>query len=577
MIDDHSGLRFAEPSSSSAARRRGTHCSGPYVSISLAIVVCIALVGCAGTGVGPGADGESTGSTPNPTSGPDAPSSSTDDPTPSADQTVDLDALAAELLAMSSVEQEAHLAELSTRFELEISELSGLEAALGGPESAAAALRSAWQPQIAAIREEAAQPVQLGFRMAAAPAVPDGGEGLFGGAMGIAESAIGAVAGSNDFEPGPPKTSKPEDPIQISASFDDVTIGFETPPSTGAVTTKIKARAEVKPCPGPDGTFTATALVEVETRAGDVGQTGTLDLSVSGQLDDNAQLVSHDHDFRMQWADFAGGKGTFVDVSAGTTTDGVVNRTGGDVSAQVVTDAFNLGRTYSLYLLDRLITAAKSGWESGRCVQLTASASVGPSGLEPGSSAQISAMPRSKVDGSPTGGNITATLSAGGASVEPTTPVPADAEFTYQAPDEANKSGTVALESRSKRGVGKASITFDTARPGYSARYDGGGISITGTVADLAQPFTTEGVFTGGSTTFQYTPSSDRAGSISFNSPCGPGCVLSGSGTYTIVDNRDGTFTMNEAVSSCTTVTAEFSQQTCRDSAHSVLLTPLTS
>jgi hypothetical protein len=575
MIDDHSGLRVADPSSSSGARRRGTRPPGPHFAISFAIGVCVALVGCASTGVEPDTGSESTGSTLNPTAGPAAPSFSADDAMALDAQG---DALEAELMAMSPAEQEAHLAELSTRFELEISRLSGLEAALGGPESAAAALRSAWQPQIAAIRGSIAQPIQLGFRAGTPSAgTADAGEGLFGGSMAIAESSIGAVAGSNDLEPGPPKTTKPDDPLQISASFDKVTIGFETPPSTGAVTTKIKARSEVKPCPGPDGTFTATATVEVETRAGDVGQTGTLDLSVNGQLDDNAQLVSHGHDFRVQWADFAGGKGTFVDVSAGTTADAVVNRTGGDVTPQVITDAYNVGRSYSLYLLDRLLTAAKSGWESGRCVRLTTNASAGPSGLEPGSSAEISAMPRSKVDGTPTGGNVTATLSAGGASVGPATPIPADAEFTYQAPNQANESGTVYLESRSKRGVGKASITFDTARPGYSATYDGGGISITGTVADLAQPFTTEGVFTGGSTTFQYTPSSDRAGSISFNSPCGPGCVLSGSGTYTIVDNRDGTFTMNEAVSSCTTVTAGFSQQTCRDTAHAVLLAPLNS
>ena len=133
----------------------------------------------------------------------------------------------------------------------------------------------------------------------------------------------------------------------------------------------------------------------------------------------------------------------------------------------------------------------------------------------------------------------------------------------------------VSLEARSKRGIGKATINFDTKPSGYTASYSGGGISITGTIPDLSKPFTTEGVFTGGSTTFQHTPSSDRAGAINFNSPCGPGCVLSGSGSYTIDENDDGTLVMNEATTGCTTVTAGFSQQTCRDNVHPVLLTPI--
>jgi hypothetical protein len=41
--------------------------------------------------------------------------------------------------------------------------------------------------------------------------------------------------------------------------------------------------------------------------------------------------------------------------------------------------------------------------------------------------------------------------------------VAADATFIYVAPNEAGKSGTVILEARSKRGVGKATLDFTTA------------------------------------------------------------------------------------------------------------------
>jgi hypothetical protein len=42
---------------------------------------------------------------------------------------------------------------------------------------------------------------------------------------------------------------------------------------------------------------------------------------------------------------------------------------------------------------------------------------------------------------------------------------PHDATFECNAPDEPDKTGTVSLEARSKRGGGRASIDFDTKRP----------------------------------------------------------------------------------------------------------------
>ena len=86
---------------------------------------------------------------------------------------------------------------------------------------------------------------------------------------------------------------------------------------------------------------------------------------------------------------------------------------------------------------------------------------------------------------------MTAALTAGGASVEPlSTKVPADATFNYLAPDEPNKSGTVSLEARSKRGVAKADITLDTAA--QNAYIVVGGLEdfqVNQTVCDIMGPF----------------------------------------------------------------------------------------
>ena len=62
---------------------------------------------------------------------------------------------------------------------------------------------------------------------------------------------------------------------------------------------------------------------------------------------------------------------------------------------------------------------------------------------------------------------MTATLS-GGASLQPASgKVPADAKYGYAGPDKKNESANIAFESRSKRGVGKATLEFDTKKGGY--------------------------------------------------------------------------------------------------------------
>lgn len=83
-------------------------------------------------------------------------------------------------------------------------------------------------------------------------------------------------------------------------------------------------------------------------------------------------------------------------------------------------------------------------------------------GLEPSDAVSITAAPRSKVDGGPVGGTVTATLN-GDSSVDPAgSKVKADARFAYVAPAEKDKSASVSLEARSKRGVAKAELAFDT-------------------------------------------------------------------------------------------------------------------
>ena len=74
---------------------------------------------------------------------------------------------------------------------------------------------------------------------------------------------------------------------------------------------------------------------------------------------------------------------------------------------------------FQTFVADKLVAAATKAWQSGRCVQLTATPSAGPGGLDPSAQVTITASPKSKVDGAAAGGTVTATLTEGAASVSP--------------------------------------------------------------------------------------------------------------------------------------------------------------
>ena len=179
----------------------------------------------------------------------------------------------------------------------------------------------------------------------------------------------------------------------------------------------------------------------------------------------------------------------------------------------------------AMMLQDKAVEAAKKGWESGRCVVLEPTTSPGKrTGLKPSTAVTITAAPRSKIDGAATGGTVTATLN-GASSVDPAgSKVPADATFAYVAPGEKDKSATVALEARSKRGVAKASVAFDTKAGGFALKGSiptaPGGTRITGATCDVTQPFTAEssGDMVG---TITFTPTDDVSGKVAFKGRVG--------------------------------------------------------
>ena len=145
----------------------------------------------------------------------------------------------------------------------------------------------------------------------------------------------------------------------------------------------------------------------------------------------------------------------------------------------------------------------------------------------------------------PTGGTVQALLSAGANSVDPSsTPIPVDAEFEYGAPDEPNKTGTVSLEARSKRGVGRVDISFDTKQTAYLVDAMWGDFTLNGSICEAGRPFRLDATSSDGSLIMNFTWTGETAGSIEFAGNVDV-AVITGTGTFVVeLDGEGGTLSI---------------------------------
>jgi hypothetical protein len=445
--------------------------------------------------------------------------------------------LTAEFLATSTAEQEMRVGELSTTVERQGWQLSGLDDALGGTAAADnifAALGDEVRAKIATRTPDVQRP-KITSALVNLPqdALSEAkGAGLFGGLMigaVAADSAAGLVDGTS--------TGKDSaDGVTRSVTATTGTIGVRQSTTIKGVELIIEAKTEVQGCPDANGQVAATAYVSSSANSAGTGSRSAVEVTVNVTVGEDAEVASTNDQVRFEQSEFAPGGRSFIDVTVTADGSGKVNRSVGTMSDAAIQDAATFALITKALLVDRMVSAAKKKWTSGACVKLATEVSAGPTGLKPSASVSIVAMPRSKVDGSVTGGTVTATLTAGGASVSPSaTKVRADATFTYLAPDQPDKTGRVELESRSRRGVGKAAIDFDTYANSYRAVGGGGDWSASGTICDLRQPFKIKGM----GLTMVLTPTSSTAGTYELSGTAGA-AVWHGTGTYTVSISAQG-------------------------------------
>lgn len=453
-------------------------------SIAVVVVMALGVAACGGSGTGGGdtAGGDTVGdpvvapATAAPSSDPTTDDPTTDDPASLPATEVDPDQLTQ--LATSLVEElaGADVATLEDRaraaaveLELELAEVSGLAESLGGRDAARLALSDAWAPIIEQARAVEDDLAGVRFEGASATAGPSVEMGLFAGYLAATLGIEGALSQVQSFPPGSQPQSEEIAPgVTVTVGPDSAQLEVVQEVTINGVRTTLKLTTKAVACPGPDGRLRVDTAMDVRAEHNGRGQTARLEVAVEFQLDDDANVETNEIETRLQLADHGGSaRGQFVDTTLRIPFDGGpstvrVNRTGGAVTKQLVETAVSTQTIFGLLGLGPK-KAVERHIDSGVCVTLTATANPGTT-LPPRGNATISVTSISRKDGAPTGGSYRGIITAGRGQLDPSdTKVPADATLSFTAPDTAGESSTVSLEARSRRGVGRTTITFNTA------------------------------------------------------------------------------------------------------------------
>lgn len=452
--------------------------------------------------------------------------------------------------ALSDEEQLAEIARGDARTERALWTLGGLEDALGG----AAAADEVFDTLIAQVTStrEAAEPANAGFVLAAVrdDVAEAKGAGAFAGMLVSRLMAEVGISLTKDGTTG--------DAVRDFGGKDGTARAtVSAPPGGGVATTlemnttykgvsiQIKVGTDIDPCPDARGVIEPTGTYQVNVTGPDgTGSSTQVDVAMNIQLDDEARIATSSYTYEAAYSarpqtpgtvfDFTTRSVTFSRDAAGKHHTEELNAAG-FWDEEFLAEAGRVGEFFALWVTWSIEAAAQKGWEDGRCIELAVTPSAGPTGLDPGDVVSVLAQPIAKQDATPAGGTVVATLTGGEYAIGPEgEKVPADATFSYQAPRAIDEEGTVHFESRSRRGVGMADVTFDTRAQHYAISGGSGVFAGTGEWCAGAQAFSTIG---GDVTTFYQLDGAD-GGSVQYSGGNMTG-GWAGGGSFS-VERRDG-------------------------------------
>lgn len=334
---------------------------------------------------------------------------------------------------------------------------------------------------------------------------------------------------TNDGELGKATEADPGSTLVMESTPDGhVTTDFTAENTENGATTKMSMHSDLEPCPAADGSLELHSKGTISYSGNGRSATIELDITATGMLDSNAELVTSNYSYRQQMGSGADGKGQFFDASGDDTGAVTVNRESSQLTDQYLQTGVDLAAAIAEYAASSMLETAKAGWESGRCVDLTITPSEDPGSLATDTEVTIVADPRAKYDGKQTGGTVDATHTGEGA-IDLEGKVAAPATFTYLSAKEKDKTGTITFESRSNRGVGTASIDLTTGGRAYTAKGTEGEFTATGTICSLLGTFTV----TGAGLTITMTPANEFGGTFKLTGT-EDGVYFIGDGEYSV-------------------------------------------
>lgn len=425
---------------------------------------------------------------------------------------------------------------------------SGLEEALGGPDEADevfAGLQAQLARAVDGVEADGAPIALASFTQSNVGEAT--GAGMFAGMLVTDLLTEAGMVASKGGETGEVTQDFGEGGTVTMSSAEDgvVTTAFSLDTEYKGVKITLVVQSEMNPCPDPDGEVDAKGVYQVVVTGPDgAGSSTQIDLDLAIQVNDDAQVGFSDYTYEAAYMTRPQAPGAVFDMTSSavrftTSSDGSDYELHERSFAALWSSTFELeairaAAFFAQWIAASLEKSAQKGWEDGRCIELQGAYSAGPKGLKPKATVTATLTPIAKTDGAPAGGTVTAELVSGVKAITPEgAKVDAPADFSYTASDKKDEEGTVRFESRSRRGVGILTVTFDTKTPqSYFMAGGGGDFYGEGFICDLNSPWS----ISGSGVVMEFSPSGGGGGSYSYSGVMGPAVVYGGEAyevTYT--------------------------------------------
>lgn len=290
-------------------------------------------------------------------------------------------------------------------------------------------------------------------------------------------------------------------------------------------------------CPDVNGSVYFDVSIKISGKSGESSYIQEAKAKVIAKVNDEADITSSEMKVNQGIQESVGGRNTYIETefeitdNSGTVTGTPprIVRSSQDQGPHAQ-ELANSGYVAGMQAGASALAMAEAMWKNAGCITLHAKS---PGGVEVNSVTEVPVDVKHKYEGGNVPSKVLVALS-GETSVTPKQIDQTPGKLSYTAPPEKNKSATIKLEARSKRGRAKLDLNATTGGNAYRISGNIDEASMSGTTCDSSQPFSI-----GGTLQFQFKPTSATTGTYTYRGPYS----ATGSGPYII--NGDGTMKLD--------------------------------